>query len=435
MPLAPQGGPVELHGDRIPAGMDAELEAAASRTALARLAPADPAAPVLADDWCGTETSVDDVAHDATGAGPAIKLVYARPSDQPNRFATFAEYLQDDAREIAESFGAAADGTRTVRFDTGTACGPLYVDAISIALPRTRDAYLAMTLDERFDALSDDLRARLTSVAGKRDFLVYADALPAGGVSGVATLYNDDRDTATNWNNSGGNVAFVFSFGSSRRTTAQHELGHNLGAVQDSAPHSTLAGHCFERYDVMCYADGGPRGTSADLVTSCATQSPPAWDCRADDYFDPDPAPGSYLDTHWNLYDSVYLCPPADCIVVERDEPATTTVAPPSGGGGGGSGGSTGTPQPDPASPTPEPEPTPPAPQPEPISPMPPAVIVNTPVPAPARSAPVAQRPQRRETRRQRCRREARHGGGRRATGERSPRAAKRRCRSTRRAR
>ena len=37
----------------------------------------------------------------------------------------------------------------------------------------------------------------------------------------------------------------------------QHEIGHNLGAVQDSAPHSSLAGHCYESLDVMCYADGG----------------------------------------------------------------------------------------------------------------------------------------------------------------------------------
>ena len=34
----------------------------------------------------------------------------------------------------------------------------------------------------------------------------------------------------------------------------------------------------------------------------------PAWDCDAGDYYDGDtPAPGSYLDDHWNLVDSAWL--------------------------------------------------------------------------------------------------------------------------------
>jgi hypothetical protein len=245
-----------------------------------------------------------------------------------------------------------------------------------------------MTLDARFDALSADLEARLGSVTGTRDFLVYADTLYAGdGVSGVATLYNDDRPGPENWSNTGGQFAFVFSFGSSRRTTAQHELGHNLGAVQDSAPHSTLAGHCFERYDVMCYADGGTKGQTSDLVTNCNTPSQPAWDCGADDYFHPNPPVGSYLASHWNLYDSVYLCPPADCIVASESAdapPVAPAPAPASGGGGGGGGGAA-----SPKTPTPPVTPT------EPTEPAPPQVVIPAapavPFAPPARAATAAE--------------------------------------------
>ena len=93
---------------------------------------------------------------------------------------------------------------------------------------------------------------------------------------------------------------------------------HNLGGVQNSAPHSTQAGHCWDEYDTMCYSDGGNHA----MVQVCPGSKEYLLDCNTDDYFSTYPEPGSYLATHWNSADSRFLV----------------------GGGDGAGGGTTGTP-------------------------------------------------------------------------------------------
>jgi hypothetical protein len=108
-------------------------------------------------------------------------------------------------------------------------------------------------------------------------------------------------------------------------------MSHNLGAVQWSAPHTSKSpsngpeyGHCWDGFDVMCYADGPfpahPMTYPCPQIAGVITQS---YDCGGDDYFNVDPADGSYLATRWNLYDSAFL---GTC----------TEVAPACGGDGAG---------------------------------------------------------------------------------------------------
>src|SRR5262249_21291724 len=97
-----------------------------------------------------------------------------------------------------------------------------------------------------------------------------------------------------------------------------HEITHTLGAVQWDAPHSTQPpggndpayGHCWQGADVMCYVENA--GASHDMRIDCAPTSgaiATSYDCGRDDAFSPDPEPGSYLATHWNVYDSVFMAP------------------------------------------------------------------------------------------------------------------------------
>jgi hypothetical protein len=100
-----------------------------------------------------------------------------------------------------------------------------------------------------------------------------------------------------------GSLAFAF----------QHEVGHNLGAVQNSAPHSSGGFHCFETYDTMCYNDGGSYFSGGGgLVSTCPSLSPTGmytFDCNGDDYYNVTPASNTYLSTHWNVADSSWLTP------------------------------------------------------------------------------------------------------------------------------
>jgi hypothetical protein len=145
----------------------------------------------------------------------------------------------------------------------------------------------------------------------------------------------------------------------------------------------------------MCYADGGPKGVVSDLTypAGCTNVASPAWDCDRGDYFDPAPPAGSYLATHWNLFNSVYLCAPATCFTDDGVVGGTGSAATPppssggssgggsSGGGGGAGGTSTTTTPTTPTTPTVVPQPT------APVTVPPPRVVPGaTAAPQPAQT-------------------------------------------------
>lgn len=83
-----------------------------------------------------------------------------------------------------------------------------------------------------------------------------------------------------------------------------HEVTHTLGAVQPTAPNATPYGHCTDEYDLMCYVDG----PGVDTSIACSSQRGELLlDCNNDDYFHPDPPPGSWLYSHWNVADSSFV--------------------------------------------------------------------------------------------------------------------------------
>ena len=278
----------------------------------------------LPTTWCGNETTED------LGTPPSkayFKVVYAYAADRPDRLAGWKDAIQANVAIVSRFLSAQDGGTKALRFDMGTSCGPQYVDIQTVQLPGARSSYA-----DNFGAIASAVQRALGSTKAPRDAIVIAD-----GLSGSAQEYGlgetimgatGEVAGASNVHNRGGLTSVLFSRDGAAAPGAArwgwwpegflHEMTHNLGAVQWGAPHSTEPrgqtlpqyGHCWQGADVMCYAEDA--GAAHAMQQDCAGLPgaiPQNYDCGRDDYFNPAPAAGSYLATHLNTYDSAFLAP------------------------------------------------------------------------------------------------------------------------------
>lgn len=199
--------------------------------------------------------------------------------------------------DIVATSALESGGSRSVRFVTTPTGDGCQLDVKKVQLSPTGLASLDGTVDE--------LAARGLD-AGDRKYVVWVDE---NAYCGIATQYRDDSPGTDNANNGSswlpGSVARIDEgcWGRLNDTPVEgHEFMHTLGAVQPSAPHASAAGHCTDDNDVMCYDDG------AGIATICTDAlAERRFDCGKDDYFNTDPAFGSYLATHWNTAKSSFL--------------------------------------------------------------------------------------------------------------------------------
>ena len=289
-PMPGRGGPARCtHGpDAAPAGIDVRTPREPESSAETTLRPE----PVTRAE--GTVCAGDG------SSGPRVELLYANISGKPDRYATYASSFQTWAAAMDAVFDASASetgGSRRVRFVHDSACKPIV----------TR-----ITLSQ---AAADDFNTTVEELAGKgfnrndRKYLVWVDA---NVYCGIGEVYNDDRAGQNNYNNVYGLVSRVDNgcWGVVGQSVEAHELMHNLGGVQPTAPNATKYNHCTDERDRMCYADG----SGEPLVQACPTAHENVFDCNHDDYYSTAPPAGSWLATHWNTADSVWLSaagPPA----------------------------------------------------------------------------------------------------------------------------
>lgn len=249
-------------------------------------------------------------------SGNRVQLLYAYASS--NRINTFRPWIEDRAAAIDATYDASArqtGGRRFVRWLTDTDCN------LTITAVQVPSAALVIGNFNTAGGLIEALQNR-GFTRQDRKYLVWADTgtptgITNGTCSGIGTMYIDPKPTPgatanSNFNDRFGGYTRVDDkclfpvFDSVRGKVEAHELMHTLGAVQPTAPHATVYGHCRDDYDIMCYVDGP--GSSLISPRPCPTAAEELLlDCRNDDYFSTAPAAGSYLANNWNSADSSWL--------------------------------------------------------------------------------------------------------------------------------
>ena len=143
--------------------------------------------------------------------------------------------------------------------------------------------------------------------AADRKYLVFVEA---NALCGIGSTSVDDRRDGANRNNFGPSFSRVDNaLGGTLNCwtpdAAAHELMHNFGGVQLTAPNTSNFGHCTDENDVMCYVDNV---NALPMRQICATADDNTQlDCGHDDYFHTGPAPNSYLDRRWNSANNRFL--------------------------------------------------------------------------------------------------------------------------------
>jgi hypothetical protein len=225
-------------------------------------------------------------------SGKRVQVIYARASDKADRYGTYVNSIRQwaaDADLIYRNSAAETSGERHIRFVHDSNCAPTVINAV-----------LTPTGDDNFTNTQNDLAAlgyNLTT----RKYIVFVDA---NVYCGIGNIKNDDSPGSGNLNNGGPSYGRTDT-GCWGGSVAAHELMHNIGGVQLSAPHSSGGWHCTDEYDRECYSDSPNYPALTYPCTDPAHDQ--IFDCNHDDYFHTSPGGGSYLATHWNAANSEYL--------------------------------------------------------------------------------------------------------------------------------
>lgn len=255
-------------------------------------------------------TAPSPVVCDGDGTtGFRTQVIYAYVTT--NRFSIYSDSIKEWASGVDKKMVASAaitGGVRHVRYVTEVINGSCYpkIDVVQLSA-----ATLSGTNSQRFSQMITELqRAPFNYTSSYRDYMVFVDAqLTTENICGISTVQYDDSAGQTNINNVGPNYMQIddncWNSGANGPLIPAHELMHNLGGVQMSAPHSDGGYHCTEGYDLMC--DYTYNRTSLTHTMCPNVSSLGFYDCDNDDYFNTKPAAGSYLATHWNTANSRFL--------------------------------------------------------------------------------------------------------------------------------
>ncbi|MFG2148858.1 RICIN domain-containing protein [Streptomyces sp. NPDC048696] len=305
--------PADTSSQKPTAGTTASVDARQAGTAAANTPPAAPRKGVASGKAGPSDQTVQCDGDGATGN--RVQVVYAHGPGNDR----YAEYLASFRKWAADAdaiyFASAQEtgGVRHIRFVTGADCTP------SVLNVEVTDSALS-----EFGALNSAL-AQKGFDRRDRKYMIFADAKV---YCGIGTFAGDERPDSSNLSNFGPSYGRTDA-GCWSGSTAAHELGHNLGAVNNSAPNSSHAAHCTDEWDIMCYSDAPYYPT---MRTVCPDRGhDERLDCNHDDYFHTNPQPGSYLATHWNVANNQFLMTGNSTRPDPNPSPSPTPTPKPSG--------------------------------------------------------------------------------------------------------
>jgi hypothetical protein len=226
---------------------------------------------VAAVTWCGSGETPDD--RPDTVGGNQIHVVYAYPSDAPNRFAEWAPQIVDNLRAV-DTWWRSQDPTRTPRFDLASFAGCSGLDALdisSVRLPNPASAYEEAT-SVPIEAVPDGKKALVYYDAPvKNQFCGYSS------YSGVAVVYLQPPFLP------GSGQCLLGPFGSVTGwppRTAVHEIVHTL---TEGFPHGAQPHSCPGDAPHICDSGAELLWPGTAEVSSLAES---VLDVNHDDYFD-----------------------------------------------------------------------------------------------------------------------------------------------------
>ena len=262
-------------------------------TRLARpIAPTVALAPV---QWCGGSESGADRMPDLV-AGPQVHVVYAYPSDGQDRFGTVVHRITTDLA-AGDAWWRGQDPVRTPRFDLYAFDGcPTGFGALDVTSLRLDAGSAALApLGTRLVRIAQSLADASLADDSKKYLIFYDGPVSSPNVCGTAARGPTTRGGF-------GSVAAVWmracgeDLGSAnvQAAAAEHELGHQLGAVPRGAPN-------------VCGADQGhvcddPRDLMYPALS--ANFSELVLDIGKDDYY-------AHSGTWFDVQDSPFLASPA----------------------------------------------------------------------------------------------------------------------------
>lgn len=278
---------------------------------------------------------------------PQVHAIYVFPARTQSRFAQFAAMFQADARQasaLVQTLG------RDVRWDlrsVGTfssKCGGSHgTTVLDITVFQSRYNAKQLATSNQFSLVANELQASGKFNVPTKKYVAWLDA--GSQYCGQGSLYQDTTRSATNASEVNRTTGIVYrpygndaaTGGFCRGRTLLHELGHNLGALQQVAPHAFDGAHCNDdNNDTMCYTATGqptsPDGSQFDSGKNDYWDRGASKPTAADDGYPRassemlgwNASTGLSKPAWWALNLSRYLCPPAPAGLTGTSAPDCT---------------------------------------------------------------------------------------------------------------